>query len=130
MEKSYLSYIKQVERALDLPQRQKKELLRGFQVELNERFSETPSFDRLLADMGQPEEVASALLEAVGTKNYIRFNFIRLRYFRITIITLVLLIMISIGMIIYLDASEFKRVEKGIIEDSIPTHYSVPIGEN
>lgn len=34
MENSYSSYIKQVERALSLPQSQKKELLRGFQAEL------------------------------------------------------------------------------------------------
>ena len=38
MENSYSSYIKQVERALSLPQSQKKELLRGFQAELKEKF--------------------------------------------------------------------------------------------
>ena len=74
MENSYSSYIKQVERALSLPQSQKKELLRGFQAELKEKFPDPPSSERLLNDMGQPEEVASALLEAIDTTEYIRFN--------------------------------------------------------
>lgn len=125
MENSYSSYIRQVERALNLPRRQKKELLRGFRAELKERFSEPPSTERLLADMGRPEEVAAALLEAVDTREYIRFNSTRLHWFRVAITALVLIVLISIGTIIYLDATEFKRVEVGIIEDSIPTHYSM-----
>ena len=125
MKNSYSNYIKRVERALDLPQRQKKELLRGFQAELEEKFSETPSSERLLADMGQPKEVASALLEAIDTTEYIRFNSIRLRWFRIAIVTLVLLAIIFIGTIVYLDASEVKRVDINIVQDSIPTWYSV-----
>ena len=125
MKNSYSNYIKRVERALDLPQRQKKELLRGFQAELEEKFSETPSSERLLADMGQPKEVASALLEAIDTTEYIRLNSIRFHWFRIAIIALILLVVISIGAIVYLDASEVKRVDINIVQDSIPTWYSV-----
>ena len=125
MKNSYSNYIKRVERALDLPQRQKKELLRGFQAELEEKFSETPISERLLADMGQPKEVASALLEAIDTTEYIRFNSIRFHWFRIAIIALILLVVISIGAIVYLDASEVKRVDINIVQDSIPTWYSV-----
>ena len=61
----FASYIKQVDRALDLPRRQKKELLCGFQAELKERFSDIPNEKTLLADIGRPEEVAYTLLEAV-----------------------------------------------------------------
>ena len=125
MENSYSSYIKQVERALSLPQSQKKELLRGFQAELKEKFPDPPSSERLLADMGQPKEVASALLEAIDTTEYIRFNSIRFHWFRIAIIALILLVVISIGAIVYLDASEVKRVDINIVQDSIPTWYSV-----
>lgn len=125
MDNSYSSYIRQVERSLDLPPRQRKELLQGFQAELKEKFSEIPSSERLYADMGQPEEVASALLEAVDTKEYIRFNSSRIHWFRIALAALFLLVVISIGTIIYLNASELKRVDVNIVQDSIPTLYSM-----
>ena len=70
----FASYIKQVDRALDLPRRQKKELLCGFQAELKERFSDIPNEKTLLADIGRPEEVAYTLLEAVDVKEHTRFN--------------------------------------------------------
>ncbi|MCI9368678.1 MAG: hypothetical protein HFF19_10475 [Oscillospiraceae bacterium] len=125
MENSYSSYIKQVERALNLPQSQKKELLQGFQAEIKEKFPDPPSSERLLNDMGQPEEVAFELLEAVDPKEYIRFNSTRFRRFRIVVVTLALLMMISIGTIIYLDASELKRVDVNIVQDPIPTQRRV-----
>lgn len=125
MKNSYKSYIKQVERLLDLPQFQRKKLMRGFQLELKEKYSEAPNAKRLVTDIGQPEEVASALLEAIDTTEYIRFNSIRLRWFRIAIVTLVLLAIIFIGTIVYLDASEVKRVDINIVQDSIPTWYSI-----
>lgn len=127
MENSYSSYIKQVERALNLPQSQKKELLQGFQAEIKEKFPDPPSSERLLNDMGQPEEVAFELLEAVDSKEYIRFNSTRFRRFRIVVVTLALLMMISIGTIIYLDASELKRVDVNIVQDPIPTQYSTSV---
>ena len=125
MDNSCSIYIKQVERALNLPRRQKKELLRGFRAELKEKFSESPSTERLLADMGQPEEVAATLLEAVDTREYIRFNATRLRWFRCAIVVLVLLLITAVGAIIYSYATELKRVEITIVEDPIPTQYSM-----
>lgn len=123
MKNSCSNYVRRVEQALNLPQQQRKKLLRGFQTELKEKLSEAPNPEKLLADMGQPEEVASALLEAVDTKEYIQFNSIRFRHLHLAIASLALIILIAIGTIIYLDASEFKRVEVRITEDSVPTYY-------
>ena len=123
MKNSYKSYIKQVERLLDLPQFQRKKLMRGFQLELKEKYSEAPNAKRLVTDIGQPEEVASAILEAVDSKGYMQFNSTRFHWFRITVVVFALLLMISIVTIVYLDASELKRVEINIVRDSIPTQY-------
>lgn len=130
MENSCSNYIRRVERRLDLPRQQRKKLLRGFQAELKEKLSEDPSPEKLFTDMGQPEEVASELLNAVDAKEYIRFNSTRVRYLRLAIASLALIVMIAIGIIIYLDASELKRVEVGITEDSIPTYYFEPTTED
>ena len=92
---------------------------------MKEKFFETPSTERLLADMGQPEEVAATLLEAVDTKEYIRFNATRLHWFRCAIVALVLLLITAVGAIIYSYATELKRVEITIVEDPIPTLYSM-----
>ncbi len=126
----YAHYIKQVGRALDLPRRQKKELLNGFRAELTERFSESLDAEGLLSNVGQPEEVASALLEAVDVKEYTRFNSVRFRWFRITVAALVLIAMIAVGTIIYLDSTEVKRVEVRIIQESTSTFYSTNADES
>ena len=62
MKDHYTTYIRQVGRKPDLPRRQKKELLRGFRLELEDRFAEMPDEETLLRDVGKPEDVACALL--------------------------------------------------------------------
>lgn len=123
------NYVKQVERALDLPRHRRKELLQGFGAELKERFPEASSAEELQVGLGRPEEVASALLDAVDAKEYIQFNSTRLRWFRIVTVSLALLMVIAIGTIIYLEASEMKRAEITIIQDPIPTQYSVDLDD-
>ena len=59
------AYIRQVNQKLDLPRRQKKQIMHGFQSEMEEKYSGVASVETLLADVGQPAEVADVLLEAV-----------------------------------------------------------------
>ncbi len=122
----FASYIKQVDRALDLPRRQKKELLCGFQAELKERFSDIPNEKTLLADIGRPEEVAYTLLEAVDVKEHTRFNSIRIRWLCSIIAVLALLATLSIGSFAYFGLTRIDRAEVTIVEDPIPTQYSFP----
>lgn len=125
MGNSYSNYIKQVERALDLPQRQRNELLRGLQTELKERFTEAPSDETLRSDLGTPEEVACALLDAVGTEAHTHFISVRLRKLALVVATLVLLLVIAVGAVFYSYSTELKRVEVTIIEDAVPTLHSM-----
>lgn len=129
MEDPCSSYIKQVERALDLPRHRRKELLQGLRAELKEKFPKASSTEELQIGLGRPEEVASALLDAVDSKEYLRFNATRLRWFRIATASLALLMVIAIGTIVYLEASEMKRAEITIIQDPIPTQYSVNLDD-
>ena len=72
------SYVKGVERNLDLPRRQRKKLLRGLQSELQERFAEPPSEEMLKSELGSPEEVAQALLLGVDAEEEKRQKKVRL----------------------------------------------------
>ena len=74
MEDPCSSYIKQVERALDLPRHRRKELLQGLRAELKEKFPKASSTEELQIGLGRPEEVASALRDAVDSKEYLRFR--------------------------------------------------------
>lgn len=98
--------------------------MHGFQSEMEEKYSGVASVETLLADVGQPEEVADALLEAVDLRKRARFNFSRLRWLFSIIILLSLLLTLSIGAFAYFDLTWVGRAEVTITEDSVPIHYS------
>lgn len=124
MKNSYSNYVRRVGRALNLPRRQKKELLLGFRSELEERFPEKASAQTLLNDVGTPEEVACTLLEAVDAKDCTRFNSVRLRRLKCLIIVLALLTALSAGAFLFFDMTQVNRAEVVIFEDPTPTLYT------
>ena len=123
------AYIRQVNQKLDLPRRQKKQIMHGFQSEMEEKYSGVASVETLLADVGQPAEVADVLLEAVDLRKRARFNFSRLRWLFSIIILLSLLLTLSIGTFVYFDLTWVGRAEVTITEDAVPINYSTSTAE-
>lgn len=121
------SYVKSVERNLDLPRRQRKELLRGFQSELQERFAEPPSEETLLSELGSPEEVAQALLLGVDAEGETQRKKVRLLWTRCAAVILGVLPVVSVGLICYFDLSRPGRVEVTVIPDPAPSQYSIDV---
>lgn len=129
MKHHYASYVRRVERNLDLPWRQRKELLQGLQSELRERFAEPPGEETLLAEVGPPEEVAQALLLGVDVEKEARHR--RGRLFRIRCAAAVLAIMLalSIGAFLYFDITRVERAKITVVQDPEPTYYAVQQGK-
>ena len=103
--------------------------MHGFQSEMEEKYSGVASVETLLADVGQPAEVADVLLEAVDLRKRARFNFSRLRWLFSIIILLSLLLTLSIGTFVYFDLTWVGRTEVTITEDAVPIHYSTSTAE-
>ena len=127
MKDHYTAYVRQVGRELDVPRRQKKELLRGFRSELEERFPENPSLETLVTDVGKPKEVACTLLESVDPEESRRYRAVKLLRVRCVAIILCFLLAVSIGLICYFDLAKVGRSEVTIIQDPVPTQYSVEV---
>lgn len=122
------SYVKSVERNLDLPRRQRKELLRGFQSELQERFPEPPSEETLLSELGSPEEVAQALLLGVDAEGETQRKKVRLLWTRCVAVILGVLLVVSVGLICYFGLTRADRAKIIIIPDPTPPpQYSMDI---
>lgn len=123
------SYVKSVERNLDLPRRQRKELLRGFQSELQERFPEPPSEETLLSELGSPEEVAQALLLGVDAEGETQRKKVRLLWTRCAAVTFALLLSVVIGLICYFDITQVYRAKITIVPDPdpAPSQYSIDV---
>lgn len=128
MKHHYASYVRRVERNLDLPWRQRKELLRGLQSELRERFAEPPSEETLLAEVGPPEEVAQALLLGVDAEKEARHRKVRLLRIRCAVILLGILLAVSVGLICYFGITRADRAKIIIIPDPTPSpQYSMGV---
>ena len=127
MKDHYTTYIRQVGRKLDLPRRQKKELLRGFRLALEDRFAEMPDEETLLRDVGKPEDVACALLASVDSKERRRHSVYKIFRLRFVVVVLAFLLALSVGTFCYFDATRAGRVEITIISDPVPTQYSTNI---
>ena len=124
MKDHYTAYVRQVGHELDVPWRQKKELLRGLQSELRERFSEVPSEEELLTDVGQPKEVARALLAGVDPKERERHRAGKLLRFRCVVAILAILLVLGIGACFYFETTQIERADVTIVQGSISTYYS------
>ena len=127
MKDYYTAYVRQVGRELDVPRRQKEELLRGFRSELEERFPANPSLETLVTNMGQPKEVACALLESVDPEECGRYRAVKLLRSRCVAAVLTVLLALSVGTFFYFGITRQDRVEVTIIQDPIPTQYSVDV---
>lgn len=125
MKHHYASYVRRVERNLDLPWRQRKELLRGLQSELRERFVEPPSEETLLVEVGPPEEVAQALLLGVDGEKEMRHRKVKLLRIRCVAAVLGILLAVSVGLICYYGITQVGRAEITITPDPVPTQYAV-----
>lgn len=125
MKDHFAAYVRQVGRELDIPRRQKKKLLRGFQSELRERFSEVSSEEKLSTDVGQPKEVACALLESVDPEERRRHHIAKLLWLRCVVAVLAILLVLCIVTFSYFETTQVKRVDVTIIQDPMPTYYSV-----
>lgn len=127
MENSYSSYIKQVERELDLPRYQKKELLRGFQAELEERFCDGKKTSVDLNQLGPPREIASILLESIDSERRRQYYASKLLWFRCVAVALAILLTLCVGTLSYFAMTQAVRADVTIIQDPIPTQYSVNV---
>lgn len=126
------SYVKGVERNLDLPRRQRKKLLRGFQSELQERFPEPPSEETLLSELGSPEEVAQALLLGVDAEGETQRKKVRLLWTRCVAVILGVLLVVSVGLFCYLGTTQVDHVKITIVPDPHPDpspQYSIDMKE-
>lgn len=122
------SYVKGVERNLDLPRRQRKKLLHGLQSELQERFAEPPSEETLLSELGSPEEVAQALLLGVDAEGETRHKKVRLLWTRCAAVVFGVLLVVSVGLICYFGLTRADRAKIIIIPDPTPPpQYSMDI---
>ncbi len=122
------SYVKGVERNLDLPRRQRKKLLRGFQSELQERFPEPPSEETLLSELGSPEEVAQALLLGVDAEGETQRKKVRLLWTGCVAVMFALLLSVVIGLICYFDLFRPGHIKVTIIPDPAPSpQYSMDV---
>ena len=124
------SYIRQVGRELELPRRQRRALLDGLRLELEERFPEEAGSEEILAQVGSPAETARSLLEGVSPETCEQYRAQKRRRIRCAVAVLAMLLVAAIGTAIYLDATEIKRVETIITEDLVPNeafNYSVPM---
>lgn len=124
MKDHYTAYVRQVGRELDVPRRQKKELLRGFRSELEERFPENPSLETLVTDVGKPKEVACTLLESVDPEKRRRYRAVKLLRFRCVVAALAILLVLSIGAFFYFGTTRVGRADIAITEDPVPIQYS------
>lgn len=100
-----------------------------FKSGLRERFSEVLSEEKLLTDVGQPKEVACALLESVDPEERRQYRAVKLLLFRCVAVILGFLLAISVGLICYFDITAVGRAEVTIIQDPVPTQYSVVAGD-
>ncbi len=122
------SYVKGVERNLDLPRRQRKKLLRGLQSELQERFAEPPSEEMLKSELGSPEEVAQALLLGVDAEEEKRQKKVRLLWTGCVAVMFALLLSVVIGLICYFDLFRPGHIKVTIIPDPAPSpQYSMDV---
>ena len=122
------SYVRSVERNLDLPRRQRKELLRGFQSELQERFAEPPSEETLLSELGSPEEVAQALLLGVDAEGETRRRKVKLLWTRCAAVIFGVLLVMSVGLFCYLGMTQVQRTKIIIIPSPDPSpQYSMDV---
>ena len=119
------SYVRSVERNLDLPRRQRKKLLRGLQSELQERFAEPPSEETRLSELGSPEEVAQALLLGVDAEGETRHKKVRLLWTRCAAVIFGVLLVMSVGLFCYLGMTKVQRAKIIIIPspDPSPQYY-------
>ncbi len=115
------SYVRSVERNLDLPRRQRKKLLRGLQSELQERFAEPPSEETLLSELGSPEEVAQALLLGVDAEGETRHKKVRPLWTRCAAVIFGVLLVMSVGLFCYLGMTKVQRAKIIIIPSPDPS---------
>lgn len=128
MDNSYSRYIKQVERELDLPRYQRKELLRGLQSELEERFCDNKETSVNLNQLGNPKEIANILLENVDSEQRRQYYASKLLRFRCTAAALAIVLALCVGALSYLAMTQVVRSDVTVIQDAIPTQYLVDVG--
>jgi len=128
MDNSYARYIKQVERELDLPRYQRKELLRGLQVELEERFCDSKETSANLNQLGNPKEIASMLLESVDSEQRRQYYMSKLLRFRCVAAALAIVLALCVGTLFYLAMTQVVRSDVTVIQDPIPTQYFANVG--
>lgn len=124
MENCCASYVKQVGRELELPRQRKRALLIGFRTELEERFPGEVCPEEILIQVGTPAAAACALLESVPPEERERYRARKRRWIHHAVAALTVLLAVSVGMVLYLDATEVKRVKTTITVDSVPVDYS------
>lgn len=117
-------YVRQVGRELELPRRRKRALLAGLRQELEERFPGGASSETILAQAGAPGETACFLMESVRPEERERHRAGKRRWTRCAVAALAVLLAVAIGTVLYLDATEIKRVKTTITVDPVPVDYS------
>lgn len=123
MENFCASYVRQVSRELKLPQRRKRALVDGLRLELEEQFPQGADRKTLLAQVGPPAETAHSLLDGVGSEEQRRYQTVRRRRIGFVIAALALLLAVSLGSLLYLDATQITRAEISITEkETVPIH--------
>lgn len=124
MKDPYTGYIRQVGRELELPRWQRRALLDGLRLELEERFSEKASPEEILTQVGPPAETAHSLLEGVSPEEHERYHIRKRRRLSCIIAALIVLLAVSIGLVVYVDAHAVTRVHTKIVENSVSVENS------
>lgn len=105
------AYCQAVEKNLDLPRAQKKQLLDGLRRELEER-------DDSVSDLASPEKMAAELMESVSPETVRAWRSRRKRHSAVGIAVLLVLLMVVLGTLIWHDSNQVARAETQIIEMS------------
>jgi uncharacterized membrane protein len=118
------NYVRQVGRELQLPQRKKRKLLDGLKLELEEQFPEGADQEVLISQVGQPAETAQSLWDSVSPEAQKRYQTTARRRVGCVIAALALLLAVTVGLLLYLDATQVTRAEISIIQDPVPIDYT------
>ncbi len=113
------AYCQRVGKALELPRKPKRNLLKGLEKELEDRFSSVDglTLEALCMAVGTPEESAAALMECIDEKERIQYRTRCRRIAKFAIVGLVILSILVTAYFTYMTRYDVKYAEVKIIQN-------------